>query len=68
MGHKVEELDYTDFYKMFSKGIFRVALVDMLGQIEDISEGLQAELPMEQKLNTLRRNLMLAGVDSKVSE
>lgn len=31
---KVEELEYDEFYKVFTKGIFRVALQDMLLNIE----------------------------------
>ena len=30
----VTSLDYDDFYKVFSRGIFRVALLDMLSNIE----------------------------------
>lgn len=31
---KVEEMEYDEFYKVFTKGIFRVALQDMLLNIE----------------------------------
>ena len=44
---KIEELDYTEFYKLFSRGIFRTSLLDLLTKdIEDDSDPLQKELPM----------------------
>lgn len=31
---KIERIEFQDFYKLFSRGIFRVSLIDMLQTIE----------------------------------
>ena len=34
---KINHLDFQDFFKIFIKGIFRVALLDMINNIEKLS-------------------------------
>ena len=64
---RVEEIGYDQFYKMFCKGIFRVALQDLLQTIYTLSKGKE-ELPMILKLGSYRRSLMLCGLDKQDSE
>ena len=52
---------------MFTKGIFRVALQDMMENIESLSEN-GGDLPLPLKLGAYRRNLMLSGLDKTDSE
>jgi hypothetical protein len=63
---KVEEIEYKEFYKIFCKGIFKIALQDMMANIEKLSQG-QQELPLPLKLGAYRRNLMLSGIDKTES-
>jgi hypothetical protein len=35
---KVDQLEYSEFYKIFCKGIFKVALQDMMSNIEKLSK------------------------------
>lgn len=51
---------------MFTKGIFRVALQDMMANIESLSENGE-DLPLPMKLGAYRRNLMLSGLDKNDS-
>jgi len=59
---QVEQMEYAEFYKLFCKGIFRVALQDLLYNIEELSKDRE-ELPLILKLAAYRRNLMLCGLD-----
>mmetsp|Transcript_39015 Transcript_39015/g.59379 ORF Transcript_39015/g.59379 Transcript_39015/m.59379 type:complete len:109 (-) Transcript_39015:655-981(-) len=52
---------------MFSKGIFRIALKDMLDNIELLTKN-QEELPLPLKLGQYKRKLMLSGLDRKNNE
>jgi len=61
---KVRVLDFDDFYNIFCKGIFRIALLDMIDNIEQMSVNYR-ELPLPLKLGAYRRNLMLSGIDSQ---
>ena len=63
---KVEDVEYSEFYTMFTKGIFRVALQDMMANIESLSENGEG-LPLPLKLGAYRRNLMLSGLDKSDS-
>lgn len=45
-----------------------MALMDMLDAIKMLNTGKKEILPMILKLGTLRRQLMLAGLDTKKSE
>ena len=60
-------MDFADFYKCFSKPIFRVALQDMMDNIEKLSSESK-ELPLILKLGAYRRNLMLSGLDKTQNE
>lgn len=64
---KVEMMEYEEFYKLFIKGIFRTALLDMLENIDELTKD-QADLPLTLKLGAFRRNLLLAGLDKEESE
>jgi len=64
---KVEMIEYEEFYKLFIKGIFRTALLDMLENIDELTKD-QADLPLTLKLGAFRRNLLLAGLDKGESE
>jgi len=39
LGEDLNTLGYRDFYKVFCKGIFRIALKDMLANIEELCSG-----------------------------
>jgi len=60
-------MDFQEFYKIFSKAIFRVALQDMMANIEKLFES-NKDLPLILKLGSYRRNLMLSGLDKKDTE
>ena len=64
---KVEVMEYEEFYKLFIKGIFRTALLDMLENIDELTRD-QADLPLTLKLGAFRRNLLLAGLDKEESD
>ena len=64
---KIVEMDFVDFYKLFSKPIFRVALQDMMINIEKLSSE-SSDLPLILKLGAYRRNLMLSGLDKAQNE
>ena len=63
LGEDLNTLGYRDFYKVFCKGIFRIALKDMLANIEELCSGNQKDLPLVLKLANYRRNLLLGGLD-----
>jgi len=64
LGENLKMIEFRDFYKIFYKGIFRVALKDMLLNIENLCEGTnQEELPLFIKLAKYRRNMLLNGLD-----
>lgn len=63
---KVDEIEYKEFYTMFTKGIFRVALQDMMANIDKLSTN-GGDLPLPMKLGAYRRNLMLSGLDKNDS-
>lgn len=67
LGHKAERLDFADFYKLFCLSIFKVALVDMLNEIEKMSL-VNQELPLVVKLATYRRARFLSGLDNSMSQ
>ena len=35
---KIEVMEYEEFYKLFIKGIFRTALLDMLENIDELAK------------------------------
>lgn len=55
------------FFKMFSKPIFRIALLDMLRNIQELSKNHE-DLPLLLKLAEYRRHLLLCGLDKEESE
>jgi len=63
----ISTLEYDDFYKVFGRGIFRVALLDMLTNIEQLSKNYEG-LPLSLKLGAYRRNLLLSGLLKGESE
>ena len=52
---------------LFSKGILKTALLDMLRNIEELTKQQQS-LPLFLKLGAYRRSLMLAGLDKQEGE
>lgn len=64
---KCKKLDFDDFYKLFCKGIFRIALIDMINTIEEVNRNF-SELPLTIKLASYRRNLLLSGLQKESSE
>jgi hypothetical protein len=38
LGQNIKFLTYSDFYRIFCKGIIRIALLDMLKNIEKLTE------------------------------
>lgn len=64
---KTDQLEYSEFYKIFCKGIFKVALQDMMNNIEKLSKD-QEDLPLPLKLAAYRRSLMLSGIDKTESD
>lgn len=64
---KTHQLEYSEFYKIFCKGIFKVALEDMMANIEKLSKN-QEDLPLPLKLAAYRRSLMLSGIDKEESD
>ena len=50
---------------MFCKGIFRVAMEDLMSNIGKLTNENQEELPLALKLGAYRRNLMLSGLDKE---
>ena len=67
VGKDVQMIDKESFNKMFSKPIFRVALLDMLKNIQELSKNHQ-DLPLLLKLAVYRRNLFLCGLDKEDSD
>jgi len=65
---KKEQLDYEEFYEMFCKGIFRVAMQDLMSNIEKLTKDDNQDLPLMLKLGAYRRNLMLSGLDKEDGE
>ena len=61
MGKK-ETYKYDEFYKIFCKSIFRISLLDMLNNIEELSKN-HTELPLLLKLGAYRRNMLLSSLD-----
>jgi hypothetical protein len=59
---KISTLEYSDFFKIFIKGIFRVALLDMITNIEKLSEK-HSDLPFALKLSQYRRSMLLTGLE-----
>ena len=64
---KCKSIDYDDFYKLFCKGIFRIALIDMIDNIQQLNKNF-TELPLSLKLGAYRRNLLLSGLDKQNSD
>jgi hypothetical protein len=52
---------------MFVKGIFRIALQDMMTNMESLAKD-GGELPLPLKLGAYRRKLLLCGLDKSDSE
>jgi len=50
---------------MFCKGIFRVAMEDLMNNISKLTNENQEDLPLSLKLGAYRRNLMLSGLDKE---
>jgi hypothetical protein len=65
LGYKTETIEYIDFYKLFCLSIFKVALVDMLNEIDNMSKNNE-ELPLVIKLGAYRRRRMLMGLDDEL--
>lgn len=61
IGLKKSPYTYEDVYKMFCTSIFRIALLDMLANIEQLSNN-NPDLPLLLKLAAYRRNLLLGGL------
>lgn len=61
---KITEMEYEEFYRLFCKGIFRVALLDMISSIEKLAKDNES-LPLSLKLGAYRRNLLLSGLDKE---
>ena len=61
MGKK-ETYKYDEFYKIFCKSIFRISLLEMLNNIEELSKN-HPELPLLLKLGAYRRNMLLGSLD-----
>jgi len=61
-GKNVTNVEYSDFYKLFCKGIFRISLIDMLNNIQTLSNH-RPEIPLLVKISVFRRNLMLEGLN-----
>jgi hypothetical protein len=58
---RVKNIDFVDFYKLFCRSIFRVALVEMLNAVETMTKS-NKDLPLLVKLGAYRRNLLLQGL------
>ena len=54
----------STFYRLFSKSVFKIALTDMLANIESLSKN-GSDLPLLVKLSAFTRSLMLSGLDSE---
>ena len=54
-------LDFDDFYNIFSKGVFKNALLNMLKNIEFLTKK-QTELPLALKLSNYKRGFMIKGL------
>ena len=61
LNHEDEQVSLDDFYRLFVRGIFRVALIDLLASIEELSDGDQ-HVPLPLKLDKYRRKLMLNAI------
>jgi hypothetical protein len=59
---EAEFIGRDEFFKMFYKPIFRTSLLDMLNNILKISKKTH-DLPLNLKLVTYKRNLLLSGLD-----
>ena len=59
---EAEFIGRDEFFKMFYKPIFRALLLDMLNNILKISKRTH-DLPLNLKLVTYKRNLLLSGLD-----
>ena len=68
VGHdRAQKIGREGFSKMFSKPIFRIALLDMLRNIQELSKDHE-DLPLLLKLAAYRRHLLLCGLDKEESE
>lgn len=54
-------ISYDSFYKIFSRSLFRVALSDLLANIDEISQS-QQDLPLIAKLAIFKRSMMLSSI------
>ena len=61
---EAEFIGRDEFFKMFYKPIFRTSLLDMLNNILKISKKTH-DLPLNLKLVTYKRNLLLSGLDKQ---
>jgi hypothetical protein len=66
---QVEMIDYPNFYKLFSRGIFRLMLQNMLQFVEMVSQ-LQgtSELDFQPKLDAFLRTMMINGIGREWNE
>lgn len=62
LGKNVKKIEYTDFYKMFCKSIFRIALIDMLNNIEQLANHSK-NIPLLIKIAAFRRSIILNGLN-----
>ena len=63
---RFEQMDYEDFYRLFCKGIFRISLLDMMHNIEQMATA-HTELPLTLKIGAYRRNLMLSSFSKELN-
>ena len=61
LGHEEETVGYDEFFRLFVRGIFRVALLDLLASIEEIADGDEF-MPLPLKIDAYRRRLMLNAI------
>jgi hypothetical protein len=62
-------MDYNDFYKLFCKAIFKQVVMEMLKEIEHLSIISDTqELPLQVKLDSYCRYMMLQGLDQEATE
>ena len=63
---KCENLDYEDFYRLFARGIFRISLLDLMKNIEQMASQYP-ELPLILKIGAYRRHLMMSTLNKEQS-
>ena len=64
---KCEKIDYEEFYRLFAKGIFRISLLDLMKNIEQMSSAYP-ELPLILKIGAYRRYLMMSSFGKDINQ